>query len=287
MNRRNRKMKKLIPPTIRTVFMLLIAGVLLFPFFVLVTRSFMTWQEATSIPTPVFPEALNWGSYMEAVAGEFFIYLKNTLIVLVFNVLGVTFSAYFVAYGFAKTEFFGKNIIFAIALATMMLPGIVTQLSLYVIYHKIGWLNTLFPMIIPPLFGGGMINIFLIRQYLMTIPKSYTEAAKVDGAKSFQICTRIIMPMAKPVMMLTAVNTFMACWNDFTTPLMYIDSTRTDKFTLAVGIFNRFRGAVTYREQAPNEQMALCVLLMIPSLILFAFFQKTLIEGVSLNGVKA
>lgn len=280
------KTKLISKSVLKYILMGLLACILLFPFFVMLTRSFMTWKEATNYPVPIFPEKLNFSSYAEALDGNFFVYLKNTLIVLIVNVVGVTLSAYIVAYGFARIKFKGNGICFAVALATMMLPGIVSQVPLYVFYSKIGWLNTLLPLTIPPLFGGGMVNIFLMRQYLRTIPRSYNEAAKIDGASELRTCMEVIMPMVKPVLVLTAINTFMACWNDFTTPLMYIDSSASEKFTLAIGIYQRFVGAQSFKEKAPNVQMALCVLMMIPSLAIFSFFQRTLIEGVTLSGLK-
>lgn len=282
----NGKTKKIVFATVKYFLMALLAVILLFPFFVMFTRSFMTWREATSYPVQILPESLNFSSYAEAMNSEFFIYFKNTVIVLLVNVIGGTLSAYIVSYGFARIRFQGNNILFAVALSTMMLPGIVSQVPLYVAYSKIGWLNTLLPLTIPQLFGGGMVNIFLIRQYLRSVPKSYNEAAMIDGASELRACFEVILPMVKPVVLLTAVNTFMACWNDFTTPLMYIDSTASDKFTLAVGIYYRFLGAVTNKDKAPNVQMALCILMMIPSLIIFALFQRSLIEGVSLTGLK-
>ena len=278
--------KKTAVAAVKYLLMALLACVLLFPFFVMITRSFMTWKEATSYPVQILPESLNFSSYAEAMNNSFFIYFKNTVIVLLINVVGGTLSAYIVSYGFARIRFKGNNAFFAIALSTMMLPGIVSQVPLYVAYSKIGWLNTLLPLTIPQLFGGGMVNIFLIRQYLRSVPKSYNEAAMIDGACELRTCFEVILPMVKPVVLLTAVNTFMACWNDFTTPLMYIDNTASDKFTLAVGIYYRFLGAITNKDKAPNVQMALCILMMIPSLVIFAFFQRSLIEGVSLTGLK-
>lgn len=280
------KRKKVLKEAVKYALMALLAAILLFPFFVMLTRSFMTWKEATSYPVQILPEKLNFASYGEAISGDFFVYLKNTLIVLVVNVFGVTLSAYVVAYGFARIRCRGNGVLFAIALSTMMLPGIVSQVPLYVFYSKIGWLNTLLPLTIPPLFGGGMINIFLIRQYLRSIPQSYNEAARIDGASELRTCLEVIMPLVKPVLFLTAVNTFMACWNDFTTPLMYIDSSAPQKYTLAIGVYQRFRGAQSFKDKAPNVQMALCVLMMIPSLIIFSLFQRTLIEGVSITGLK-
>lgn len=282
----SKRAKKIVLGTVKYFLMALLAVILLFPFFVMLTRSFMTWQEATSYPVKIFPETWNFASYAEAMNGDFFVYFKNTVIVLLVNVVGGTLSAYLVSYGFARIRFKGNNILFGIALSTMMLPGIVSQVPLYVAYSKIGWLNTLLPLTIPQLFGGGMVNIFLIRQYLRSIPGSYNEAAKIDGASELRTCFSVILPMVKPVILLTAVSIFMACWNDFTTPLMYIDSTASEQFTLAVGVYYRFLGAVSNKDKAPNVQMALCVLMMIPSVVVFGFFQRSLIEGVSLTGLK-
>lgn len=283
---RNTKARRAVLGVIKYFLMSVLALILLFPFFVMLTRSFMTWQEATSYPVQILPESLNFGSYTEAMNAEFFVYFKNTVVVLLVNVIGGTLSAYIVSYGFARIRFKGNNVLFGIALSTMMLPGIVSQVPLYVAYSRIGWLNTLLPLTVPQLFGGGMVNIFLIRQYLRSVPKSYNEAARIDGASELRTCFEVILPMVKPVILLTAVNTFMACWNDFTTPLMYIDSTASEQFTLAVGVYYRFLGALTNREKAPNVQMALCILMMIPSLVVFGIFQRSLIEGVSLTGLK-
>ena len=282
----NTKTKRVVLGIVKYALMSLLAVILLFPFFMMLTRSFMTWKEATSVPVKVFPESLNFSSYAEAMNADFFVYCKDTLIVLAVNVIGGTLSAYIVSYGFARIRFKGNNILFAIALSTMMLPGIVSQVPLYVAYSKIGWLNTLLPLTVPQLFGGGMVNIFLIRQYLRSIPQSYNEAARIDGASELRTCFEVILPMVKPVILLTAVNTFMACWNDFTTPLMYIDSTAPEQFMLAVGVYYRFLGAISNKDKAPNVQMALCVLMMIPSVAVFAVFQRSLIEGVSLTGLK-
>ena len=152
------KRKKVLKEIVKYTLMVLLAAILLFPFFVMLTRSFMTWKEATSYPVQILPEKLNFASYGEAISGDFFVYLKNTLIVLIVNVVGVTLSAYVVAYGFARIRFRGNGVLFAIALSTMMLPGIVSQVPLYVFYSKIGWLNTLLPLTIPPLFGISRFN---------------------------------------------------------------------------------------------------------------------------------
>ena len=164
-----------------------------------------------------------------------------------------------------------------------MLPSIVTQIPLYVIYSKIQWLGTLLPLIVPCIFGGGVLNVFLIRQYMRGIPDSIMEAATIDGANWFQFYWRFMIPLSRPVIVLVAVQTFMTVWSDFMGPLIYLNNEK--QYTLAVGIYNKFMSD-SGGEFLPNLRMAIGVLMVIPPSILFLFFQKELIEGVALSGMK-
>ncbi len=277
---------KIAKKTVYIVLLTLLAFVLLFPFFVMLLRSFMTIEEATDIPVHLFPTSLKFSNYAEAMDEKFFKHFGNTLLVIGLNIVFVPLSGYMVAYGFAKIKFVGSNVIFSIGMATLMIPSIVCTIPLYVFYSKLGWLDTLLPLVIPPMFGGGMMNIFLMHQFLRGIPNTYVEAAKLDGANEFRIAFGIIAPLALPVITLVAVNTFIGTWNDFTGPLTYISRNASEKWTLAVAVFDRFRRATDIYEKAPQVQAALCVIMMIPSMILFAFFQKSLINGVALSGIK-
>lgn len=277
---------KIAKKTVYIVLLTLLAFVLLFPFFVMLLRSFMTIEEATDIPVHLFPTSLKFSNYAEAMDEKFFKHFGNTLLVIGLNIVFVPLSGYMVAYGFAKIKFVGSNVIFSIGMATLMIPSIVCTIPLYVFYSKLGWLDTLLPLVIPPMFGGGMMNIFLMHQFLRGIPNTYVEAAKLDGANEFRIAFGIIAPLALPVITLVAVNTFIGTWNDFTGPLTYISRNASEKWTLAVAVFDRFRRASDIYERAPQVQAALCVIMMIPSMILFAFFQKSLINGVALSGIK-
>ncbi len=280
------KAQKIIKTVISSIIFALIAVIMLFPFFLMITRSLMTTTEAIDIPVPILPSSFYLGSYQTAMSNDFFSHLGNTMSIVICNIIGVPLSAFIVAYGFAKIKFKGSGLFFSIGMATMMIPSIARTVPLYVLYTKLGWLNTLYPFIIPQFFGGGMTNIFLIYTFLRGVPNSYCEAARIDGANTFQITFMIVAPLALPIITYVAVNTFIGAWNDFTGPLTYINSMYSERWTLAVSIFTKYRGVVTNREKEPNVQMALCVILMIPPMILFSIFQKTLISGVAISGIK-
>lgn len=285
MTAESKKVLNTVKTVLRIVVMSLIACVLLFPFFVMVTRSLMTAKEAVSVPSRLFPQTWNFASYVTAMDEDFFLHFGNTMMVIACNVICVPLSAFVVAFGFAKLRFVGSGALFAVGMSTLMLPSIVCTIPLYVLYNDLGWLNTLLPLMIPPMFGGGMMNIFLTHQFLRGIPNTYVEAARLDGAGSLRIAFTIIAPMAMPVITYIAVNTFISTWNDFTGPLTYISVYYSERWTLAVSVFERFRG-LTGVESELNVQAALCVVMMLPSMILFAFFQKTLINGINMSGIK-
>jgi multiple sugar transport system permease protein len=187
------------------------------------------------------------------------------------------------AFGLSKVKFKGQNFVFTLILATLLLPGTVTGVPLFTIYQKLGWTETLFPLWVPIWFGGGATNIFLIRQFMRGIPKSYSEAAIIDGAHSLKIYWSIVMPLVKPIIIYLAVTNFMALWNDFQTPLMFV-SNDSANYTLSLALYLEFASDNT--PYYPNVQMALGVLMAIPCIVLFALFQKQLMEGVAAIGIK-
>ena len=264
-----------------------IAFILLFPFLMTVSQAFMSIEESISFPVSLFPSTLTLESFKTALDGQVLNGLQNSLKVIIFNIFAVTLSGYIVSYAFAKLKFFGSNFCFALGMSTMLLPSIVLMVPRYVLYVDLGWINTLYPFTIPNSFGGGMANIFLMTQFLRGIPNTYCDAGKVDGASEWQIAFRIVMPLTKPVLMLFVFNTFLGSWNDFTGPLAYISREHADKWTLAVTIFDKFQyQAVTAKEKAPSLKAAMAIIMMLPSVVLFGFFQKSLIEGVTFTGIK-
>jgi multiple sugar transport system permease protein len=213
-------------------------------------------------------------------------YTRNTLTVAVMAVLGTTLSSSLVAYGFAKVPFKGRGFLFALMLSTMMIPFPVLMVSLFVIFHWIGentpiqMLGTLRPLWLPAWFGSAF-NIFLLRQFYLTIPNELSEAARIDGCSEFGIWWRIILPLSKPALAVVALFTFMWAWNDFLGPLIYIQ--RPDQYTLALGlqVFQSTHGGTEW-----NLLMAGALLIVSPVIILFFLAQRTFIQGIETTGMK-
>ena len=205
--------------------------------------------------------------------------LRNSVILVVLNVLGQLFACSLVAYGFARLRFWGRDVLFGLVLATMMLPGQVTMIPQFVLWKSLGWYNTLRPLWVPSWFGTAFF-IFLMRQFFMTIPKELEDAAKIDGCGFFGIYWRIFLPLAAPAMATVAIFSFMGAWNEFVGPLVYLSDERL--FPLALGL-NQFR-----QEHSAdwNMMMAASTLMMLPVVAVFFFCQRYFIQGVTLTGIK-
>lgn len=268
---------------IATAIISLVVVVLMFPFFVMLVRSFMTEDEIYNFPK-LLPKGLAFENYYDKVYFESFIkWGGNTLTVVVLNIIGTISSAFLCAYGFAKLHFKFKALIFGATMASTMLPSITLRIPLYLMYAEWGWLDgTLKPLIVPAFFGGGALNIFLIMQFIKGIPNSTLESARIDGANELRCLFSIVMPSCLPIMALISVNTFLGVWNDYSSSLIYLSNSE-EKWTLALGFYKTSLDPL-FRE---NKQMAMGVLMCIPSLIIFGFSQKLLIEGVSISGMKA
>lgn len=276
--------KKLVKKIVSYFFLCLFALIFLFPIYCLLIKSVMPDHQLIQKPS-LFPEYITFHPYLQVFTPEYLWYFKNTVIVCLANILGVCFSASFCAYGLAKVHFKGKNVVFTIILSTILLPGVVTSIPLYLIYDKLHWTGTLLPLTLPIWFGGGAVNIFLVRQFIKGIPNSFSEAAYIDGASSFTIYTHIIIPLIKPILVYLAVSTFIGQWNDFQGPLLYV-SNKQSSWTISLALYKNFANAANAKN-LPNVQMAVGVLMMLPCVILFGFFQKELIEGVAASGIKA
>lgn len=225
-----------------------------------------------------FPSVPEFGNFKRALTSiDFTTYLWNTVKILIPNLIGTVVTSAIVAYGFSRFNFKGKRVWFLILLATMMLPGQVTMIPQFLIFRQLGWVNTIKPLVIPAFFGGGAFNIFLLRQYMAGIPKDFDEAARIDGASSLRIFSKVIMPMCKPVLTAVGIFTFMGVWNDFNGPLIYLYDSK--KFTLALGL-SFFKGLYTSKW---NLLMAATLVVMLPILILFFVAQDYIIDGISIS----
>ena len=274
--------KKILSNTVFYAILTLLTMFFIFPIVYMIGVSLMNPDEAWTTKA-LFTDSFYFQSYSVMLESNYIGYLKNTVVVVIVNMIGTPLSALICAYGFARMKFRGRNFMFLVVISTMMLPSIVIMVPLYILYSKMGWLNTLFPLTIPGLFGGGAINIFLIHQYMKGIPLEIDNAAKIEGANSLQILIYIVAPLCRAVVVLTMVNTIISCWSDFTGPLMYLNS--EDSYTLAIGIYYELFGNST-NVVTPNVQMAAGVSMMILPAILFFFFQNILIDGVAISGLK-
>lgn len=267
------------------ILMVTIAIVLIFPYVFMVSKSLMNSVEVINPVVQLFPKKPQYTNYVDLFTESD--YLKatlNSIIVVTFNIIVVPLSASLIAFSFAKLEWKGKKFMFAFMMSTMMLPGIVTQIPLYVMYSKIGWLDTLKPLMIPNLFGGSAIYIFLLRQFMRAIPKDLEEAAKIDGAGTFRIYWQIILPLCKPVLIYIVVTVFIANWGDYYGPLVFMSSSEAPR-TLPYLIFLQSTD-VNAAANMVHMRMAGSVFLTIVPIILFSIFQKHLIEGIVMTGIK-
>ncbi len=275
------KMEKVIIYVILIIFSLLA----IVPVFILISRSFFSLNEITSLGVGLFPKQFTFDSYIQAFNDEgFLVSLRNTLITCVCAVIGVPLTAFMAAYAFARIKFVGRKFWFTLGLCTIMIPGILLLLPVYSIFVDLGWTNTLLPLTIPSFFGGGIMNIFLIMQFIRGIPKDVYEAAEIDGAGTFRKMFQLTLPMVKPVIAYIGVTAFFGAWNDIMRPLMYIDD--SEFYTINQYIYVNYLGQSAAVDALPNVQMALGVILMIPMLVIFIAFQKQLIEGIQFTGSK-
>ena len=222
-----------------------------------------------------YPEALD---YLPPETLRGLVYLKNTLIIVILNVIGTLLSSSIVAYAFARLRFPGKNVLFLLLLSTMMLPAAVTLLPTFLIYRWLGWVDTLRPLWVAA-FLGSAFNIFLLRQFFMTIPLELEDAAKIDGCSYPRTFWQVMLPQVKPALAVVAIWTFMASWNNFMGPLIYINTPENMPISYAVQLFQGDR------LNEPGLLMAFATMAMLPVLLVFFFAQKYFIEGVTLSGL--
>ena len=264
--------------------LMLIAVALLFivPFLWMIITALKPIQQVFTDPLVWVPNPLQWGNFVEALtspAFPFLTLLRNTILYAAAGTIATTASSCVVAYAFARMEFRGRNVLFGITLATLLLPSIVTLIPTYVLFRNLNWVGSYAPLLVPLCFGGAF-NIFLLRQFMLTIPMDLTDAAKVDGASDFTTLWRIIVPLIKPALLVVAVFHFLYAWNDFQGPLIYLRDNAQYPLTLGLNVF-RTRHGVEW-----NLMMAASLATTFPIIVLFFVAQRYFIEGVTLTGVK-
>jgi multiple sugar transport system permease protein len=269
--------------------LLLVCAGFALPFIWMVSTSLKTEDSAMSYPPSFIPQPVVPGNYpavLNSPKVDFPLFGKNTLILAMLGVAGTTISSSLVAYGFAKIRFPGRGVLFVLMLSTMMIPFPVTMASLFAMYRWIGdhtplqMLGTFKPLWLPAWFGSAF-NIFLLRQFFMTLPDELSEAARIDGCSELGIFVRIVLPLAKPALTVVALFQFMWVWNDFLGPLIYLQ--RPQQYTLALGLqaFQSQHGGTEW-----NLLMAASVMVIMPIVLLFFMAQKTFIQGIATTGLK-
>lgn len=256
------------------------SAVYLFPFLFMLSTSLKELKQVFMWPPQMIPNPVTLANYVE---GWDFLptasFYKNTIIVASLNILGTVLSSTLVAYGFARLRFAGRNILFMILLSTMMLPGQVTMIPLYVGFSKIGWVGTLQPLFVRSFFGNAF-HIFLLRQFLMTIPRELDDAARIDGCGYLRTLVSIILPLTVPAIGVVAIFSFTAAWNDFMGPLIYLR--RLEQFTIAMGLRMFQMQGGTHM----GRLMAMAVLALLPQIVIFFFAQRQMIQGIVMTGIK-
>jgi multiple sugar transport system permease protein len=251
------------------------------PFLWMVSTSLKETAQVWVFPPQWLPNPVRWENYTEALTIlPFWRYALNTLMITVATTLGVVLTSSLCAYGFARLQFPGRDLIFMIVLTAIMIPYAVLLIPHYIMFRYLGWIDSYLPLWVPVWFGGGAFNIFLLRQFFRTIPAELSDAARIDGASELGIYWRIIMPLAGPALTTVAIFTVLNTWNDFLGPLVYISS--QDKFTLALGLA-QFRGLYATQWQ---YLMAASTVVVVPTLVLFFLAQRYFIQGVVLTGLK-
>jgi ABC-type glycerol-3-phosphate transport system permease component len=278
------KSRKFFISILRTVILYLVIGIGAFiftlPFLWMISTSLKPEYDIFVLPPKWIPNPPLWENYPKGWSIlPFNLFLKNTLIIVVNNLIGNLISCSLVAYGFARLRHPLRDTLFMLLISTMMIPYSVTMIPLFILYNKLGWINTFKPLMVPPWFGYPFF-IFLLRQFFMGLPKELDEAAKIDGCSNWRIYWNIILPLSKPALATVAIFSFLGNWNDFLGPLIYLSS--QEKYTIAIGL-NLFRGQYfTYM----GYMMAVSVLTVLPVIVIFLLAQQYFIRGIVMGGLK-
>ncbi len=252
------------------------------PFFWMLTTALKPPAEVLIYPPKLIPSEFHFEIFREAwSAAPFNRFLLNSVLVTSIDIIAQMFSSAVVAYGFARFRFPGRDFLFAVVLATMMIPWDVTMIPQYMLFNELGWINTLKPLIVPNFFGAPFF-IFLLRQFFLTLPVELEEAARIDGANPLQIFMRIIIPLAMPALIVVGVYELLAAWNDYLGPLIFLNT--QENYTLTLGIA-QFRGVFNGQTQV-QPMMAVTLIACIPPIVTFFLAQRSFMEGVAKTGIK-
>ena len=267
--------------------LVLVIGAVVFamPFAWLVSTSLKPDAKLLAVPPEWIPRPALWTNYSRALrflppeTMHGLAYLWNTIYISALSIIGTTLAASLVAYSFARLRWPGRDAWFVILLSTMMLPGAVTMIPVFLIFRGLGWVDTLRPLWVPAFFGGAF-NVFLLRQFFLTIPTELEDAAKIDGAGPFAIYRMIMLPLIKPALAAVVIFTFMGSWNNFMGPLIYVSSPEKMPVAYALQLYQSTHAAEY------NLLMAAATMVILPVVLVFFVTQRYFIQGVTLTGLK-
>jgi multiple sugar transport system permease protein len=263
-----------------TLVLVIVAGLFLIPFLWMLSSSLKPEYQIFAVPPEWVPKPPRWENYTEALTVlPFGRYTLNTLLIATLTIVGHVLSCSVVAYGFARLRARGKDVLFVILLATMMLPYPAVMVPLYMLFKTLGWVNTILPLVVPAFFGGAFY-IFLLRQFFLTVPVEIDEAARIDGANVLQIIFQVLLPLSFPALATVGIFTFQAAWNDFLAPLIYLQNQQLYTITLGLNLFR-----TTYTTNWAYL-MAASLVTMLPVVIVFLLAQRAFVEGITLTGLK-
>jgi ABC-type glycerol-3-phosphate transport system permease component len=264
---------------IRLILVCTGGALMLFPLFIVISTSLKVSGAEVVFPPALIPKPVAWENYIKVwQIVPFFTFLKNSVIITSICLIGRLFSNLLIGYAFARLHFPGRDILFMICISTMMLPGIVTIIPMFILYRMLGWVNTFLPLTVHSFFGSAFL-IFMSRQFFRGIPMEYDEAARVDGANTLRIWWEILLPNSIPLVIVISIYSFLWDWNDFMHPLIYLHS--QDKFTLALGL-RTFMGYISY---SWNYLMTGALIMIAPVILFFVFAQRYFIQGISMSGI--
>jgi multiple sugar transport system permease protein len=272
---------------LKYAILLTLAITFLLPFYWMLSSAVKNDSQVYTVPPVWFPVPQQWNNFWDAWNSEnYWLFTYNTVVMYAIPAtIGTVLSSSLVAYSFSRLRWIGRDTLFVIVLTTLMIPGWVRLVPLFIIFKQIGWLNTFLPLVVPHFFGNAFF-IFLLRQFFMSLPTELSDAARIDGANELQTMFRIILPLSVPALAVVALFTFMDAWNDYLGPLIYVNI--EEKWVLALGV-QRLRSAVAEignRQLAYPYLMAVSSLITLPIFLAFFFAQRTFIEGISVTGLK-
>ena len=266
--------------TILYAILIIMSLCFIVPFFWLISSSFKEPSELFQVPVRWFPKAIQFANYEKMFNTiPFWLYLGNTVNIVIWNIIGSLISCSLVAYGFSRLRWPGRDKVFILVLVTMILPFQVTMIPQFLMFQKLGWVGTPLPLTVTAFFGNPFY-IFLLKQFFSVLPDELTQAARIDGAGEFRIFWQICIPLARPAMATVAIFSFMRCWNDYIGPLLYLSDNR--QYTLSIGV-QLIRSTLDPKWEV---LMAAGVVMVMPVLVIFFLTQKYFIQGISMPGIK-